>query len=1025
MKKYIILMQMWLAYALFMTACSDLDEQVEQLMVQKEQTETIAPNETDKSVAETKTVEYTNVQTIALTTHGTLKEQLGDNLTTTDKLILSGPIDATDVDVFRNQMTALKAIDMTDVTFVESDATYRYNPIGSNNFQTASLKVGIISHEMFAYLDNFIEIKLPKEVTQLGTRAFEDCSSLQTIELPENLETLGEDYVFGYCSSLTSIVIPEKIEVITYSCFVQCSSLKAVTLPQNLKGIEHEAFSGCSALSSIELPKKLVYIDMRAFGSCSSLESITIPASVTNWGAFYQSTNSAFSNCTNLSNVILEEGLTVLGLEMFYNCPALKQIEIPSSVKEIPYGTFRYCSALEKVVVNQGVEKIGDFAFYNCESLTAIDLPEGLLEIGNDAFRSCTALEKVIVNQGVEKIGDGAFSSCESLTSIELPEELLEIGNSAFYGCPFTVIDFLPNSLTKIGNSVFNYNENLTTVILPNSVETLGAGVFQDCNNLKDVTLSKNLKEIGDYAFESTAIETITLPETLTTLGYRTFFDCKSLKEIKIPELVTVIPGDCFLGCSSMVSVTLPDGITHIEDRAFYECNALTNVKLPASLTFLGYESFCNCWSLTLTSPILPESLTTMKGRVFHNDHSIKELVFPAGLSEIAEETCWNCHALERVVISEGTTKIGTSAFKATHALTEASITLPSTMKVIGAAAFENAGITSLSFLPDGVETIEYYAFRGCPIKDKVITLPSITSIGHYAFENNKTIGAIYINGSQDVVLDDIFGKASNCLVYAAGKVTLPTNEHIYNKITNGTCLKLRLIEDSPWYCPEPFNVGIVTLTKQFNQDYYNTNYPVYAVSGKASNWYAFNMPFVPDEITSADGRTWAPFNADVEGAKPFWLRKLTTDTKKPFVDVTEIEADVPYIISFPCNENYDAEYNLCGDITFTATNITIPKTGDQIVLSGPYYSMFSSYEPIPQASSVYLLNSAHYEPNGVRKDYNDVWGSAFEQSLRESWAWEPYISFSSPTTTRTISLDGASTRGHKEVGSIPSIDDM
>lgn len=1023
MKKYIITMQIWLACALLMTACSDLDEQVEQLMVQKEQTETIAPNENDESVAETKTVEYTNVQTIALTTHGTLKEKLGDNLTTTDKLILSGPIDATDVDVFRNQMTALKAIDMTDVTFVESDSTYRYNPIGSNNFQTASLKVGIIPYCMFAYLDNFIEIKLPKEVTQLGTRAFEDCSSLQTIELPENLETLGEDYVFGYCSSLSSIVIPEKIEVITYSCFVQCSSLKSVTLPQNLKGIEHEAFYGCSALSSIELPKKLVYIDMVAFGSCSSLESITIPASVTNWGAFYQSTNRAFANCTNLSSVILEEGLTVLGLEMFENCTALKQIEIPSSVKEIPYGTFRYCSALEKVVVNQGVEKIGDFAFFNCESLTAIDLPEGLLEIGNSAFSSCTALEKVVVNQGVEKIGDSAFSSCESLTTIELPETLLEIGNSAFYGCPFTVIDFLPNSLTKIGGQAFGDNQNLTTVILPDNVEILGAAIFNYCPNLKNVTLSKNLKEIGHDAFKDTAIENIILPESLTTLDHGAFMGCKFLKEIKIPELITVIPDDCFHECWSLGSVTLPDGITHIGYKAFWACNSLTNVKLPSSLTFLGYESFAYCSSLTLASPVLPESLTTMETDVFRCDGEIKELVFPTGLTEIPKNTCYECHALERVVISEGTTKIEESAFKNAYALTE--VTLPSTMKVIGYLAFENAGITSLSFLSDGIETIDNYAFRGCPIKDKVITLPSITSIGYGAFENNKTIGAIYITGTQDVVIGDIFGKASNCLIYAAGKVTLPTNEHIYNKITNGTCLKLRLVEDSPWYCPEPFKVGIVTLTKQFNQPNYSSNSPSYAVSGKASNWYAFNMPFVPTEITSADGRTWAPFNADVEGTKPFWLRKLTTNIKKPFVDVTEIEADVPYIISFPCNENYDAEYNLCGDITFTATNITIPKTGDQIVLSGPYYSMFSSYEPIPQASSVYLLNSAHYNPDGVRRNYSDIWGSAFEQSLRESWTWEPYISFSSPTTTRTISLDGASTRSHKEVGSIPSIDDM
>lgn len=687
---------MWLAYAVVMTACSDWEEQTEQLVKQeKQEKETLLPNEADGALAESKAVEYTNVQTIALATHGTLKERLGDNLTMTDKLIISGPIDANDVDVFRNQMTALKAIDMTDVTFVESDAKYTYN---SYYNYVSSLKVGVVPEAMFSGLDNFVEIKLPKEVIHLEGRTFENCSALQTIGLPDNLETFGSDWTFSDCSSLTSIVIPEKIKVIPESCFYRCYSLKTVTLPKNLYGIK---------------------------------------------------------------------------------------------------------------------------------------------------------------------------------------------------------------------------------------------------------------------------------------------------------------------------------------SSAFYECNVLTNVKLPASLTYLGFESFCNCHQLTLTSPILPESLTMMGGRVFHNDGVITELVFPAGLSEIAEETCWNCHALKRVVISEGTTKISDSAFKNAHALTETSITLPATIKTIGMSAFENAGITSLSFLPDGVETIESYAFRDCPIKDKVITLPSIASIGYYAFGNNKTIGAIRITGNQDVVLDDIFGKASNCLIYASGNVTLPTNNHIYNKITNGTCLKLRLVEDSPWYCPESFVVGMVTLTKQFNQPYYSTDWPSYAVTGKASNWYAFNMPFVPTEITSSDGRTWAPFNAGVDGAKPFWLRKLTTSTQKPFVDVTEIEADVPYIISFPCNENYEAQYNLCGEITFTATNITMPKTGNQIVLNGPYYAMYSSYEPVSQESSVYLLNSAHYNPDGVKSLFSDIWGSVFVQSLRESWAWEPYIAFGLPTTTKIISLGGISSRGVKEVGSVPQIDDM
>ena len=629
------------------------------------------------------------------------------------------------------------------------------------------------------------------------------------------------------------------------------------------------------------------------------------------------------------------------------------------------------------------------------------------------------------------------------MTKVNLPSTLTTIGESAFLSCEaLTKVDFLPTSLTSLGGGCFNYCEALEEVVIPEGITELPSSIFENCKSLSKVTLPTTLTAIGNSAFRSCSGLTKVdfLPTSLTSLGIRCFDYCQSIVEASIPESVTVIPSDCFRFCRSLVSVTLPDGITRIESGAFYECNELTNVKLPASLTFMGYESFCNCGKLTLTSPQLPESLTAMEGRVFHNDGAITELVFPGGLSEIATETCWNCHALERVVISEGTTTISDSAFKNAHALTDASITLPSTLTSIGSYAFENTAIANMDFLPEGLQTINNHAFKGCKL-GKVLRFPStLTTLADYALEGQSaTVAAIYLPGtSGSVTVGNIFGiynKTSNCLIYTEGNVT--SHATLPNVITNNTCLSLVLAEGTPFHCPEAFTAGKVTFKKQFNQgdEYYNNGYThnLYSTKGKASHWYGLSLPFTVTEITTADGRTFAPFNSDVEGVNPFWLRR---PSPSGFENVTRIEAGEPYIIAFPCNESYDDVYNVWGDVTFVGKNVSIPVTEDYSV-NGAYYSMNRSYDLKPAAGNVYLLNSprrgyydsgsSYYDsvnPQGRRGNNNYGWGSCFVPSLRQSWAFEAYLSAGITTSYFSVTPESAS-RSVRTLGAVPQIDDM
>ena len=194
---------------------------------------------------------------------------------------------------------------------------------------------------------------------------------------------------------------------------------------------------------------------------------------------------------------------------------------------------------------------------------------------------------------------------------------------------------------------------------------------------------------------------------------------------------------------------------------------------------------------------------------------------------------------------------------------------------------------------------------------------------------------------------------------------------------------------------------------------------------GKASLWYGLSLPFPVTKITASDGRVFAPFNSGVEGAKPFWLRRMTAGNT--FENVTSIEAGEPYIIAFPNNESYDAEYNVWGYITFVTEGnpVTIPAT-EEYGVNGGSFSMRRNYEVLEKSSSIYLLNSPRYgTPEGVQGSSSYAWGSAFIRSLRDSWAFEAYVSSPWSTTSAFFIDPSASTRSARPLGRVPCIDDM
>jgi len=175
----------------------------------------------------------------------------------------------------------------------------------------------------------------------------------------------------------------------------------------------------------------------------------------------------AFMECEHLREVVLNEGLQVIGKEAFDCCKSLTSITFPSTVISVDQSFFR-CKSLKKVVLNEGLQSIGWKSFSDCPSLESITIPSTVVEIGQAAFCSCINMKEVVFNDGLKKIGRASFSGCTSLESISLPCTLTEIHHRAFSGCSnLREVEFNSEGLQTITYDVFGDCTSLERFVFP------------------------------------------------------------------------------------------------------------------------------------------------------------------------------------------------------------------------------------------------------------------------------------------------------------------------------------------------------------------------------------------------------------------------------------------------------------------------------------------------------------------------------------------------------------------------------
>ena len=221
-------------------------------------------------------------------------------------------------------------------------------------------------------------------------------------------------------------------------------------------------------------------------------------------------------------------------------------------------------------------------------------------------------------------------------------------------------------------------------------------------------------------------VKTVSFPEGLSSICANAFHGCYNLQSIVLPDSVTNIGAYAFQECTKMTSADLGKGIKTINSQAFIFCSNLRKVRWSDCLESIGDMAFYNCTNLGDTV-FFPKTFKTMGWGAFGSENynsdskvMVWEAIHANDFVRYESDVPGECH-FSYVIFGDSVEYIPNMLCKFMY---NDSITLPETVKEIGASAFTNCSRLQKINIPEGVTSIGASAFAGCK-KLKQLVLPS------------------------------------------------------------------------------------------------------------------------------------------------------------------------------------------------------------------------------------------------------------------------------------------------------------